>query len=791
MSNSRYYKFLLKKQSAISIKKKIILFLTFAFVLWFYFLLPDNLFNAPYSTVILDKNDELLGAKIAKDGQWRFPVSDTVPYKFKQSLIQFEDAWFYKHPGVNPVSLIKALYTDIKAGKIVRGGSTLTMQLARIARHHKKRNLYQKLMEILWALRLEMRYSKDKILNLYVSHAPFGGNVVGLEAAAWRYYGRSPDKLSWGEAATLAVLPNAPALIYPGKNHKILLNKRNRLLDKLWKKNIIDSITCVLAQEEPLPGKPKQLPRKAPHLLEKIIKDGHGGQRLQTSIDGQLQERIKQVARRHHTYLSGNHINNLAVLVLDTKTGEILSYIGNIYDKKVPNYQVDMIQANRSSGSTLKPFLYAWALKDAEILPNMLLPDIPTQISGYHPENFDKTYSGAVPAGIALAKSLNIPAVKLLQKYGLTRFYEQLQKTPVQTVNKTPDYYGLTIILGGAEVKLWELTATYASMGRVLHYYNNGGKYSPKLYHQPIYVSQKTKISLNETDDLFGADNIWFVFDALSKKDRPVEGDDWNIYRSAQRIAWKTGTSFGHKDAWCIGVNPQYTVGIWVGNATGEGRPGLTGTRVAAPLMFDIFKLLPSAKWFEKPLEKIHQAKICKKSGYLANPDCTDTSIEEIPENGIRSKTCPYCKVIHLNREENFQVNSSCYPVDQIKNVSRFVLPPVMAYYYKQFHHEYKNLPPWDINCRNENQQNIALIYPKNNSKIFLPKDFNQVQQKLVLQAAHSNAQATIFWHLDNQYIGQTQGRHKLEKYIRPGKHRLTLIDEKGETLSIDFVVVR
>ena len=779
-----------KKIKHLTKKQKLMIIISLAFVIWFYFLIPSPLLNVPYSTLIKDRNNNLMGAKIADDGQWRFPVSDSVPYKFKQSLIQFEDAWFYKHPGVNPVSVFKALYQDIKSGKIVRGGSTITMQLARIARKNQRRNVYQKLMEMFWALRLETKFSKNEILNLYASSAPFGGNVVGLEAASWRYFGRSPEKLSWGESAVLAVLPNAPSLIYPGKNHKKLLLKRNRLLDKLFREKIIDSMTCALAKAEELPGKPKPLPRFAPHLLERIIKDGYKGLQTKTSIDLRLQQQINTIASRHHRYLSGSKINNLGILVLDTQTGETLAYIGNVSDPKADGQQVDIITSNRSTGSTLKPFLYALAMKDATILPNMLLPDIPTQIAGYHPENYSHYYDGAVPAGDALARSLNIPAVRLLRKYGLQKFRDNLQKTEIKTIKKPADYYGLTLILGGAEVNLWELTASYADMGRILHNYNNGGKYYKENYLSATYLYRKITKKSQVNDDLFGASNIWFVFDALSKKDRPVEGDDWRIYKSSQRIAWKTGTSFGHRDAWCIGVTPRYTVGVWVGNASGEGRPDITGTQVAAPVMFDVFKVLPKSKWFEKPLEALKTAKICKKSGFLASPNCDETEMQEIPKNGERSEICPYCKIVHLDQTQQKQVNSSCYDVDKIQNVSWFILPPIQAYYYKKKYSEYRSLPPFEANCKVNHLQEMAVIYPKNGNQIFLPKDFNNIQQEIVLKAVHHNPNTIIYWHLDNKYIGQTQRKHKMALYIKPGRHLLTLIDEKGNIVKVRFEVV-
>ena len=760
--------------------------------IWFYFALPKTLFKVPYATVLYDKNGELLGAKIAKDGQWRFPLSDSLPEKYKQCVIAYEDAYFYKHPGVNPVSLFKALYQDIKAGKIVRGGSTITMQVMRMSRGNHSRNLYQKLMETILALRLEFSFTKDEILNLYASHAPFGGNVVGLEAAAWRYFGCSPAQLSWGEAATLAVLPNAPALIYPGKNQSILKQKRNRLLDKLLKNNIIDSMTCNLAKAEPLPQKPKNLPRPAPHLLNKAIKDGNEGKRIFTTVDKQLQEEVLQTLRQHYAYLSSNKIYNAGVLIADVETGQILAYAGNMPEDLHPqNSWVDMITAKRSTGSILKPFLYAWAYKDAVILPNALLKDIPTQIAGYHPKNYSKTYDGAVPASEALARSLNIPAVKLLRTYGLQKFRDQLQSLNLPTIDKPADYYGLTLILGGAETRLWDITGCYASMARVLKHYNRSAAYNPDDYFALSYLPVNRQFKPESHDDLFGAGNIWFVFKALSDKDRPSEADEWNIYRSAQKIAWKTGTSFGHRDAWCIGVTPQYAVGVWVGNATGEGRPDITGIRTAAPIMFDIFKHLPATEWFARPVSAMQQAKICRQSGFLASPQCTNSTIAYIPQHGERSRVCPYHKIVHLNKEQNRRVNSSCYDVQDIVNKTYFVLPPVMAWYYRQNQPDYRDLPPWAPNCQPAEEQTLALIYPKNGVQIFIPKDFGETQQKIVCKAVDQNPDAIVYWHLDNNFVKQTVQKHQIEIFAKPGNHRLTLVDDKGHQVVCNFEVVR
>ena len=309
------------------------------------------------------------------------------------------------------------------------GGSTLSMQLIRIARKGKARNFYQKIIEILMAFRLELAYSKKEILALYASHAPFGGNVVGLEAAAWRFFGRSAKELSWAESATLAVLPNAPSLIYPGKNSLRLLKKRNRLLNRLRNQGVIDSLTCELSKQEEVPSKIHSLPGLANHLLDRVCKE-YKGERLTSSIKYTLQKQVDNLVQKHQKSLESNLVYNMAVLVLDVESGKTLAYIGNtkkIGKEKHAN-QVDIIRSARSTGSILKPFLFAAMLANGDILPTTLVPDIPTQIANYSPKNFNLEYDGAVPANRALSRSLNVPAVRMLHQFGVNQFHYLLRK---------------------------------------------------------------------------------------------------------------------------------------------------------------------------------------------------------------------------------------------------------------------------------------------------------------------------------------------------------------------------
>ncbi len=594
-------------------RTKILLALLSVLLIWFYFSLPSKLFNAPTCFVIEDKGGNLLNASIAADGQWRFPYDANVPEKFIKCITTYEDKRFYYHPGVDVLAFGRAFKKNISNHHVVQGGSTLTMQVIRLSRQQKKRNLWQKIVESLQAVRLECSYSKKEIMALYASNAPFGSNVVGLDAASWRYFGRSADKLSWGEMAALAVLPNAPALVHPGKNRDILLKKRNELLDKLFVNATIEKTTCDLAKLEPLPGEPVSLPEFAPHLLQKFKQDvkianQNDATIIKTTVDLILQKNVTNILEQRHKVLKGNGINNTCALVLEVETGNVLAYVGNISDKnnKEMESDVDVIKAPRSPGSTLKPILYAAMLSDGMILPNSLLPDIPTQIGGYAPQNFDNTYDGAVPAAKALSRSLNIPAIRLLQQYKYQRFYEVLKQCGINTLNRPADSYGLSLILGGSEVTMWDLAGVYASMARTLNHQNkNNGIADGTNFHPPNF-KQSTVNSQRSTDkttiNSFDATSIWFTFQAMEEVMRPGEEGLWQQFNSSQKIAWKTGTSFGFRDGWAIGLTPKYVVAVWVGNTDGEGRPGLIGVQTAAPIMFDIFRQLPASEWFHQPL---------------------------------------------------------------------------------------------------------------------------------------------------------------------------------------------
>ena len=760
----------------LSVTQKVILCNLAFLVTGYIFCLPRHLFHVPYSTVVTDRNEELLGARIASDGQWRFPPRNTTPEKIKECLITFEDKHFYHHWGVNPFAIGRAFYQNVKNKRIVSGGSTLTMQTIRLARN-ESRTFREKLIEMIWATRLEFRASKEEILSMYISHAPFGGNVVGLDAAAWRYFGHSADDLSWAESAMLAVLPNAPAMIHLSKGRKTLLDKRNRLLKQLLEKKTIDSSTYELAISEPLPDEPHPLPQIAPYLVSRFYQE-RNGEYSRSTINKGIQTQIEDLAERWSNEFRRSDIRNLAILVIDIPSNQVVAYCGNVhFDRKQGGNQVDVIQAPRCTGSILKPFLYYAMLQEGSLLPDMLLPDVPVNINGFTPQNFSMQFEGAVPASEALARSLNIPAVTMLQRYGVPKFHSFLQQIGLKTINRSSSHYGLSLILGGAEATLWDVTNAYAMMGRSL-------LQLPQTSCSLLLPTSR----ITESTDPFQPGAVWQTFDALKEVNRPEE-IDWKSIPSMQTIAWKTGTSYGFRDAWAVGVTPRYAVGVWVGNATGEGKPGLVGAQTAGPVLFDIFNLLPSSSWFTRPAGIFVEAEVCRKSGHLKGRFCDETDTLLVLPAGLRTEACPYHHLVTLSADESQRIYENCANTEPTLRKSWFTLPPVWEWYYKQHHPEYKPLPPFKAGCGEDTFQPMQFIYPPMNARIKLPKQLDGSKGFLTVELAHNNPNATVFWHLDETYQAQTQDFHKISLQPAAGKHSLTAVDGEGNTISTTFFV--
>ncbi|HEX4912200.1 MAG TPA: penicillin-binding protein 1C [Permianibacter sp.] len=776
------------------------------FALWFWQALPDQLFNSPYSPVLFARDGELLGARLAADRQWRFPLSGEVPERFATALVAFEDRRFWSHPGVDPLALLRAVKTQFSDSALKSGGSTLTMQVIRLSRQNPPRTVTEKLYEMLLALRLELAYSKAEILALYAQHAPFGGNLVGLETAAWRYFGRPPRELSWAEAATLAVLPNAPALIHPGRSRAQLQQKRDRLLQRLRAAHVIDELDLRLALAEPLPDAAQPLPRLAPHLLDSLVATPDKlqlpvsiGPTYHSSIDANWQRELAAVLQRESVLLREQGVGHAAAIIIDNASGEVRAYLGNSLtaDSQRDAHAVDLLQQPRSSGSILKPLLYTLMVQHGLLTPTMLVPDVPTQINGYVPENFDRQYRGAVPANEALALSLNIPAVRLLREFGVARFHEALQRLGLRTLFRPPEDYGLTLILGGAETTLWDIAGVYANLADVAQQpeSQSAGLQQRRLRvlpeHTPQAIATAPTAATRHAD--YGPGAAWLTLTAMQEVNRPGAELYWRSFSSARPLAWKTGTSFGLRDAWAVGSTPAYTIAVWAGNASGDGVAGLSGSQTAAPLLFALLNQLPDSGWFAEPTADLKWIEVCAEDGLLPQQDCRRRH-ERVPVSASFSKVSAWHRRLALDPVSRLRVHAGCTSVASMQMQSWFVLPAAMEHFYRRQHPDYRTLPNWRPDCAanapDQDEQAIGLLYPQDGSQIYIPIDLDGERSQIILEAVHRRADATLYWHLDNEYLGQTRHFHQWPLRTQAGEHLLTLVDDQGQRATRRFTVL-
>ena len=734
--------------------------------------IPVPKFDDPYSTVLTAADGQLLGAHIADDGQWRFPATNNYSDKYLACVLEYEDRWFFRHAGINPVAFIQALIENAKAGRVVRGGSTISMQVVRLARHNKPRTYGEKILEVILALRLELHYSKRTIFNMYAAHAPFGGNVVGIDAAAWRYFHTTPDRLTWSEAATLAVLPNAPSMIHPGKARDRLLDKRDALLLRMTASDIytpgwvhlpqLSYDDYELALMEHLPNKPYEMPMLAYHYLMDLEKR-HQGEQCRSSIDYQLQGHVLRIMDEHFAINTQNQIENAAVYVLDYLEGQPVAYVGNNRGAK-DAAMVDMIKAQRYTGSIMKPFLFAAMLDEGTLLPTMLIPDVPMTLSGFTPKNYSGQYWGAVPANEALQHSLNAPFVYLLKAYGHQRFHSLLKRLNLSGIVFDADHYGLSLIVGGAEASLFDLANAYGRMGKELA---TGADLSP-----------------------FTPEAIAVTFNVMKGLTRPSSQTGWSSFSSSRQVAWKTGTSFGFKDAWAIGLTNRYVIGVWVGNANGEGRPGLTGVSAAAPILFDVVSVLNDSYTHPASTPESIEVEVCAESGYPNTELCKQTKKVMMPDVEIRTGACPYHKKVFLDSTRQYQVLPDCYPVDQKRYETYFVLPPVLEWFYKRHSAKYKPLPALYPRCATAHPDELmAFVYPKSDAKVTIPVGIKGDRQQVVFEIAHRNPDKTIFWTLNDTYLGQTRWVHQMPIDVERGHYVIRCVDEDGVELSRKIVV--
>ena len=718
----------------------------------------ERIFEDRYSVSVLDNNGKIIGVYLNKDEQWHLKSIDKIPEKLKTAVMVFEDKNFYSHNGVDFSAVIRAVKDNIFE-KRRTGASTITMQAVKMAQP-KERSYFNKYLEIVHAFKLEKYYKKDEILKMYLNNAPYGGNIVGYKTASYMYFRKSPEELTWSEAALLAVLPNSPGLMNVEKNREKLIEKRNFLLKKLYEKNFINERQYEISLKEPVPDKRYSFPVLAPHLVRRLVNENKDKKIIKSTIDSEIQKKTEKAVKDYSEFLKLSGINNTAVLIINNKNYEVTAYAGSqdFYDFK-NNGQVDGITAKRSPGSLLKPFLYAKVIDEGIAAPQSKIPDVPLYFSNFSPQNANKKYYGMVEMRDALIKSLNIPFVELLKDYGEDKFFYFL-KDILNFEDRNPERYGLSLILGTKEFTMEEIGILYSGLA-------NYGNFKNLKY---------TEESTEEERQLLTKGASYLTLTTMRELERP--GME-KFYREKNPVSWKTGTSHGRRDGWAAGITPEWTVVVWTGNFTGEGNPNLTGVYTGGNLLFNILKFLPKTeKDFVMPsdLEKI---KADKETGYRLK---YDVSYKEIfyPKDAKPLKVSPYYKKIFVNKNGE-EIDSRDESFNEREEKYILVYPLEVVNYFVR-----ENLDVSNIFSEKTAKKTIKFIYPKNNLKIIVPKDFDG-EKSLIVKIANIKNQE-LYWYVNKEYAGKSREKERSFNF-KKGKYEITVISESGETAKINFQV--
>jgi len=730
----------------------LIIFLFFSLTL----LIPPQT-SGDDSKILFDSHGELLRVWLNKNEQYKFPKSGNFSEKYKTAVLRFEDKRFNRHIGIDPIAVARAIKQNVQAGQIKSGASTITMQVARL-KNPRSRTFFAKLKEAHTALRMELWMSKEEIFAEYASIAPMGGNVIGVETACWRFFGHSSEQLTWAEAALLALLPNRPSALNLKKEREMLLQRRNNLLKSLIK----DEAILNAALEEPLPKVNANWRFKTPHYAEAVLSLFPNQAILHGTIDSKIQERLEQIARNYGQKIKERSNVNASVLIAETKTGKIRGYLGSLdYYDTLSKGMIDGVRAHRSTGSILKPFLYALAIERGPYTPESLIEDIPTWFRGFSPYNADKSFRGLVPLKDALANSLNVPSVRILSDYGVEDFHFWLKNAGLNGLFRLPEHYGLSLILGGGEASLQELVPLYSML-------MNDGKRTDL-----VWIDSN---SAPMWEPLLQPITAYHIRNILVATEAPV--------------AWKSGTSYGSRDAWAVGVNEQWTIGVWVGNFAGGSIPDLSGASTAAPLLFSLFNNLTTMRTQIAMPTHFESVEICALSGYKAKSICPHKKNLELPINRMQNKTCSFHKDIIISKSSGFQVCSLCWNMEDTLLVVEESYAPAVRRELRRLGREPKSEPLHNPLCPAKKEDiQFSIIYPENGARLFLPGSDALSSMGFIAIAAHKQRDAELHWFLNGEFLGGTNGEHKIAVTVGSGEHRIGVQDPLGIYLETKFRV--
>lgn len=734
------------------------------------FPLPDSI---GYTKLVTDNKGQIIHAWLTPDEKWRLKTDlDEISPLLRKTIVAKEDKYFYSHPGINPFAIARAAFNNLFSAKRTSGASTISMQVAR-ALEKRERTLWSKIAESFRALQLEWKYDKDEILQLYLNLAPYGGNIEGVKAASLLYFQKSPDHLSLAEITALSIIPNRPSSLVPGKNNELIVQERNKWLHRFAKEKVFTEKEISDALQEPLTVQRNPFPRLAPHISYQLRKRNE--LEIQSSIDINTQLKIEKLTEDHVRTLRLKNIRNAAVVVVDNRSGKVIAYLGSAsFTDTTDGGQVNGAAAIRQPGSTLKPLLYGLCFDEGLLTPKQTLDDVPVNFQGYAPENYDRQFKGAVTVEHALEHSLNIPAVKGLHLLGKDKMIHTLVQADFRQVARDRDKLGLSLVLGGCGASLEELTGLFAAFA-------NQGIYRPLSFTVNDTVSNKKRILSEEAS--------FMITDILSQVNRPDFPLNWQATERMPRIAWKTGTSYGRKDAWSIGYNKAYTVGVWVGNFSAEGAPDLSGTNTATPLLFKIFNTIDynnDNDWFQPP-SGVDIRQVCSETGLPPGVHCANRIIDRFIPLVSSSATCAHMQEIKVSPSLDRSYCHMCAPeAGYIKKLYK-VLAPAMALYYEERNTAFERIPPHNPACEkifHDNGPNITS--PSNGAEYFISK---KEPEPVLLQASTGNDVTRLYWYINDKFYKSTARGERQFFLPAEGPVKISCTDDKGRNRNVRILV--
>ncbi|MDP4148859.1 MAG: penicillin-binding protein 1C [Bacteroidota bacterium] len=758
------------------------LFLAFLFLNWI-FPLPDRI---EYSTIITDSRGEVIHAFLTSDQQWRMKtdLSEISPL-LRRTIVEKEDKYFYYHPGINPFAMVRALFKNGWRMRRTSGASTITMQVAR-ALEPKKRTYWNKLREIFRALQLEWKYSKDEILQMYLNKVPYGGNIEGVKSASIFYFSKNPDHLSLAEITALSIIPNRPSTLVPGKNNDLIVEERNKWLREFAREKVFSEREIADALKEPLTAVRGNAPHFIPHLAWKLKKQGTGDI-IRTPIELNTQRKIEKLVKDYSRQLALKNIHNAAVIVIDNATHQVISYTGSAdFKDTTDGGQVNGASAVRQPGSTLKPLLYGLCIDEGLLTPKMVINDVPVNYQGYAPENYDRKFRGYTTMEFALEHSLNIPAVKSLKMLGKDKLIGKLAVCDFGQVRKDQKKLGLSMILGGCGATLEELTGLYSVFA------NEG------IYYRPVYriddTMQVRKERYGDTavhvrhgggQRILSPAATFMINETLSKVNRPDFPLNWESTMHLPKIGWKTGTSYGRRDAWSIGYNKRYTVGVWIGNFSATGVPELSGASVATPLLFTVFNTIDyddDQPWYSQPKDCDLRI-VCSETGLPPADHCTNLVTDYFIPLVSPSKKCDNMQEVMVSPDEKISYCRLCAPPSGYKKKLYKLIAPEMKEYFEENGIAFQQIPKHNPQCEKVFREGgPVVVSPANGNEYLISK---KDPEPLQLRCRVSNDVAKVYWYINNKFYRSTPAGSRQFFIPEEGPVKISCTDDKGRNRDV------